>query len=111
MQAHRFVVEIEQDRLSAPAYKAYVIYECDFIETALLIFAHMLVKAPSLIERRWLAGALQALVVDQIGYFERTLAALGVDAPLRNRRPPRRSGEGVGDKALNFLICRFPLVR
>ena len=75
MQAHRFVAEIEEDRLSATAFKAYLIYECDFVETAMLIFGHMLVKAPGLAERRWLAGVLQALAVDQIGYFERAFAA------------------------------------
>jgi thiaminase/transcriptional activator TenA len=88
MQAHRFVAEIEQDRLSAQAFKAYLIYECDFVETAMLIFGHMLVKAPGLAERRWLAGVLQALAVDQIGYFERTFAALGVTAEDRARPLP-----------------------
>ncbi|MGA8613030.1 MAG: hypothetical protein WB760_15300 [Xanthobacteraceae bacterium] len=51
--------------MSATAFKAYLIYECDFVETAMLIFGHMLVKAPALAERRWLAGVLQALAVDQ----------------------------------------------
>jgi thiaminase/transcriptional activator TenA len=88
MQSHRFVAEIEQDRLSAQAFKAYLIYECDFVETAMLIFGHMLVKAPGLTERRWLAGVLQALAVDQIGYFERTFAALGVTAEERARALP-----------------------
>src|ERR1700759_2781335 len=78
MQAHRFVAEIERDQLSPVAFKAYLIYECDFVETAMLIFGHMLVKAPGLAERRWLAGVLQALAVDQIGYFEEAFAAVGV---------------------------------
>ena len=56
MQAHRFVTEIEADTLSDAAFKAYLVYECDFVETAMLIFGHMLVKAPGLAERRWLAG-------------------------------------------------------
>ena len=88
MQAHRFIAEIEDDRLSAAAFKAYLIYECDFVETAMLIFGHMLVKAPGLEERRWLAGVLQALAVDQIGYFERTFAALGVTREDRTRPLP-----------------------
>lgn len=78
MQRHRFVQAIEEDRLSPDAFKAYLIYECDFVETAMLIFGHMLVKAPGLAERRWLAGVLQALATEQIGYFERTFAALGI---------------------------------
>jgi thiaminase/transcriptional activator TenA len=75
MQDHRFVTAIEQDRLPLEVFKAYLVYECEFVETAMLIFGHMLIKAPRLSERRWLAGALQALAVDQIGYFERTFAA------------------------------------
>ena len=88
MQAHRFVADIEQDRLAPEAFKAYLIYECEFVETAMLIFGHMLVKAPGLPERRWLAGVLQALAVDQIGYFERAFAALGVTAAERARPLP-----------------------
>src|SRR5580704_17951072 len=88
MQGHRFVVVIEADRLSAAAFKAYLIYECDFVETAMLIFGHMLVKAPGLNERRWLAGVLQALAVDQITYFEGAFAALGVTREDRARPLP-----------------------
>jgi thiaminase/transcriptional activator TenA len=88
MQTHRFVVEIETDRLSAAAFKAYLIYECDFVETAMLIFGHMLVKAPGLSERRWLAGVLQALAVDQITYFEGAFAAVGVTREDRERPLP-----------------------
>ncbi len=88
MQAHRFVREIEADQLSLEDFKAYLIYECDFVETAMLIFGHMLVKAPGLPERRWLAGVLQALAVDQIGYFERTFEALGITPADRARPMP-----------------------
>jgi thiaminase/transcriptional activator TenA len=88
MQSHRFIAEIERDRLSASAFKAYLIYECDFVETAMLIFGHMLVKAPGLPQRRWLAGVLQALAVDQIGYFEHTFAAVGVTREDRERPLP-----------------------
>lgn len=88
MQAHRFVADIEADRLSPEAFRAYLIYECDFVETAMLIFGHMLVKAPGLDERRWLAGVLQALAVEQIGYFERTFEALGIMAADRARALP-----------------------
>src|ERR1700736_4384576 len=78
MQPHRFVAEIEQNVLPLEAFKAYLVYECDFVETAMLIFGHMLVKAPALSERRWLAGVLQALATDQIGYFERAFAVLAI---------------------------------
>jgi hypothetical protein len=38
MQAHRFVAEIESDRLPDEVFKSYLVYECDFVETAMLIF-------------------------------------------------------------------------
>lgn len=89
MQAHGFVTAIERDQLPPDVFKAYLIYECDFVETAMLIFGHMLVKAPGLAERRWLAGVLQALAVEQIGYFERTFEALGITAADRARALPQ----------------------
>jgi thiaminase/transcriptional activator TenA len=75
MQTHRFVVAIERDCLPVDVFKAYLVYECDFVETAMLIFGHMLVKAPGLAERRALAGVLQALAVDQIGSRSRSRIA------------------------------------
>ena len=88
MQAHRFVAAIEADRLSPAAFRAYLVYECDFVETAMVIFGHMLVKAPGLAERRWLAGVLQALATEQIGYFDRTFATLGITPADRDRALP-----------------------
>jgi thiaminase/transcriptional activator TenA len=88
MQAHRFVTAIERDALPAEVFKAYLVYECDFVETAMLIFGHMLVKAPGLAERRWLAGVLQALAVDQIGYFEKASDALAITPEDRRRASP-----------------------
>lgn len=88
MQAHRLVADIEADRLPTEVFKAYLIYECDFVETAMLIFGHLLVKAPGLPERRWLAGVLQAIATDQIGYFERTFATLGITPADRARAAP-----------------------
>jgi thiaminase/transcriptional activator TenA len=103
MQAHRFVAEIESDRLPDEVFKSYLVYECDFVETAMLIFGHMLVKAPGLTERRWLAGVLQALAVAQIGYFERTFAALGITADHRAQVLP--------DKVLAFRNGMLTIAR
>jgi thiaminase (transcriptional activator TenA) len=103
MQAHRFVAEIVSDRLPDEAFKAYLVFECDFVETAMLIFGHMLVKAPGLTERRWLAGVLQALAVAQIGYFERAFAALGITADDRAQVLP--------DKVLAFRNGMLTIAR
>jgi thiaminase/transcriptional activator TenA len=88
MQQHRFVTAIEGDAMPNDIFEAYLIYECDFVETAILIFGHMLIKAPGLSERRWLAGVLQALATDQIGYFERAFAVLAITPEDRRRASP-----------------------
>lgn len=88
MQAHRFVAAVVADQLPPDVFKAYLVYECDFVETAMLIFGHMLVKAPGLSERRRLAGVLHALAAEQIGYFERVFAVVGVTAADRARPVP-----------------------
>jgi thiaminase/transcriptional activator TenA len=88
MQSHRFVAAIERDGLPVEIFKAYLVYECAFVEAAMLIFGHMLVKAPGLAERRALAGILQGLAVDQIGYFEHSFAALSITDADRSRALP-----------------------
>jgi thiaminase/transcriptional activator TenA len=103
MQGHRFVTEIVSDRLPDAAFRAYLVFECDFVETAMLIFGHMLVMAPGLTERRWLAGVLQALAVTQIGYFERTFATLGISADDRAQVLP--------DKVLAFRNGMLTIAR
>ena len=88
MQAHRFVRAVERDELPLDVFNAYLVYEGDFVETAILIFGHMLVKAPSLAERCWLAGVIQALATEQLVYFERTDLALGITPAARARPLP-----------------------
>ena len=87
MQAHRFVRDIEADALPRPVFARYVAYEHGFVETAILIFGHAMLKAPGLSERRWLCGVLHALAGEQLGYFDRALASLGT-APARPGAAP-----------------------
>lgn len=78
MQNHRFVREIEEDRLEPAVFRRYLAYENAFVETAILIFGYSLVKAPGLEEQRWLIGVLKALSEEQITYFRRAFDALGM---------------------------------
>ncbi len=48
MQACRFVADIEADTLDPEAFRRYLVHENMFVETAILIFGYMLVKAPDL---------------------------------------------------------------
>lgn len=78
MQAHRFVRDIEAGTLPRAVFRRYVVYEHAFVETAILIFAQALLKAPDLTARRRLCGVLNGLGGEQLGYFDRVFAALHV---------------------------------
>ena len=88
MQAHRFVRDIEASRLPRPVFARYVAYEHGFVETAVLIFGHAMLKAPDFAARRWLCGVLYALSGEQLGYFDRVLASLGAEPSMPGPAPP-----------------------
>lgn len=88
MQAHRFVRDIEADTLPRPVFARYVAYEHGFVETAILIFGHAMLKAPDFAARRWLCGVLHALAGEQLGYFDRVFAALGTGPSRAGAAPP-----------------------
>lgn len=77
MQAHRFVQDIEADRLPPGVFARYLGHERAFVETAIVIFAHALLRAPGMPARRRLCGILHGLAGAQLDYFDRALAALG----------------------------------
>jgi thiaminase (transcriptional activator TenA) len=81
MQNHRFVLDIESDRLNAKVFHKYLIYECCFVETAISIFGHLLVKSPGPGEQKVIVGILQALSEEQLAYFQLTFQQLGLDYP------------------------------
>lgn len=88
MQAHRFVRDIEADRLPRPVFARYVAYEHGFVETAILIFGHAMLKAPDFAARRRLCGVLHALSGEQLGYFDRVFASLGMGPAEPGAAPP-----------------------
>lgn len=79
MQGHRFVRDIQEDRLPSAVFRRYLAYENAFVETAITIFGYAMVKAPTLDEQRWLIGVLKALSEEQIDYFRTAFAELGMD--------------------------------
>ena len=78
MLSHRFVRDVAEERLPLPVFKRYLVFEHAFVETAIVIFGYALVKAPGIAEQRRLAHVLDALLNEQIAYFERTFAELGM---------------------------------
>jgi thiaminase/transcriptional activator TenA len=88
MQEHRFVVDIERNRLPVDTFNRYLAYEGRFVETAIGIFGHALIKAPAIAQKHWLIGVLNALSTEQVPYFDRTFAALALPAPRSDARLP-----------------------
>jgi thiaminase/transcriptional activator TenA len=89
MQACRFVADIEADNLDPNVFRRYLVHENMFVETAILIFGYMLVKAPDLETRQRLVRILKALSEDQIAYFHDTFEVLGMEeSEWRNQEIP-----------------------
>lgn len=60
MQQHPFVTDIEQDRLPTVVFNRYLVFEGNFVATAIAIFALGVSKAPGIQQQRWLIGVLNA---------------------------------------------------
>ena len=82
MLSHPFVQQITAGTLPAAAYHRYLVYEGAFVETAISIFAYATAKAPDLATKRWFVSVQDALVHDQLPYFEQSFSALGVDTAI-----------------------------
>lgn len=92
MVGHRFVQDIEADRLDPDVFERYLVYEGAFVETAIAIFAHGVAKAGTMAQKRWLIGVLDALANEQVAYFERTFAARGIDPARHDLGRPEVAG-------------------
>ena len=86
MQQHRFVTDIVAGRLAPDVFRRYLVFEHAFVETAILIFGHAMLKAPAFPQRRRLIGVLHSLAEDQLTYFARVFEALDL-APNAATRP------------------------
>lgn len=82
MLDHPFVAAICADCLPKAAYRHYLVYEGAFVRTAIAIFAYATAKSPDLGSARWLIGVQRALAEEQMPYFERAYASLGIDPAL-----------------------------
>lgn len=80
MVGHRFVRDIRAGRLPPEVFDRYLVIEGAFVDTAIAIFALATAKAEGIATRRRLIGVQDALANEQIGYFERVLAARGIPA-------------------------------
>ena len=83
MVEHRMTRDMAADCLPADVLLRYLVYEHDFVETAVTIFGYALVKAPGIAEQTRLAAALQGLTTDQLAWFRRVFGELGVSDDQR----------------------------
>ena len=86
MLDHPFVRGISDGTLPKPAYHRYLIYERDFVETAISIFAYATARAPDLNAKSWLIDVQQSLARDQLPYFDQSFKELAVATDIP--RPP-----------------------
>ncbi|MDG4647493.1 TenA family protein [Roseibacterium sp. SDUM158017] len=99
MLAHPFVRAVAEGTLPASAYHRYLVHEGAFVETAISIFAFATAKAPDLEAKRWLVGVQDALVRDQIPYFEQSFTELGVQTGIPVPEAVRAFDSGMLDLA------------
>jgi len=78
MLEHRFTRDMAGDRLPTEAFIRYLRYEHAFVRSAIIIFAHALIKAPAADDRTRLVGILDGLVGEQEAYFQDRFTALGL---------------------------------
>jgi thiaminase (transcriptional activator TenA) len=102
MLAHRFVRDVTEDRLPLPVFRRYLVYEHAFVETAVAIFGYALVKAPGIAEQRKLAKVLDALLNDQLDYFPRAFADLGIAKDERRDAALPPAAAGLADGMIGF---------
>ncbi|HBZ15432.1 MAG TPA: TenA family transcriptional regulator [Pantoea sp.] len=79
MQQHQFVQDIERNQLPDAVFNRYLVFEGNFVATAINIFALAVSKAPDIRQQRWLIGVLNALVDTQIAWFEAVLARRNIN--------------------------------
>ncbi|WP_343550459.1 TenA family protein [Pantoea sp.] len=79
MQQHPFVLDIERNQLPENVFNRYLVFEGNFVATAINIFALAVSKAPDIRQQRWLIGVLNALVDTQIAWFEQVLAQRNIN--------------------------------
>lgn len=78
MQQHPFVKAIEEGQLAAEDFNRYLVYEGDFVATAVKIVAAGVSHAPSIMQQRQLIDGLNGLVDTQLRWFDEVLTRRGV---------------------------------
>lgn len=114
---HRFTQELAAGTLDRGAYARYLVQDYLFIDTLVSLVAFAVARAPSMAEKRVLAGFLGVLTGEENTFFERSFAALGVDEADRRGAEPARvttelrrlmletaEGEGYAE-ILALLLC------
>lgn len=102
MVRHRFVQDILDDRLPDAVFRRYLRYEHSFVETAVKVFAHALVKAETADQQRRLVTVLHGLVFDQTVYFEGVFRDMGMEPASKGATTLPPGAKALSDGALSL---------
>lgn len=67
---HGFFAKVQDGSLRKEARDAYFHYEHRFVQQAVLVIAHLLIKAPTAEARHHIRAILRGLVTEQMSVFE-----------------------------------------
>jgi thiaminase/transcriptional activator TenA len=87
---HRFTEELADDALDEAVFRRYLIQDFAFIHALAGLIGFAVGRAPSYDAKKRLAGFLGVITGDETSYFERSMAALGIDAATRDAPPEGR---------------------
>lgn len=82
---HPFFLKVQDGTLTPAARNAYFAYEHHFVNQAVIVLGHVLVKAPSQAARAHLVHMLDGLVTDQAEVFSAIFRKIG---PPATQMPP-----------------------
>jgi thiaminase/transcriptional activator TenA len=89
MVCHRFMQDMASDRLPPKVFVRYLRYEHAFVRSAIVVFGHSLIAAPTTEDRARIVGILEGLVGEQEVYFRTRFEELGLTPePLCERQLP-----------------------
>jgi thiaminase/transcriptional activator TenA len=84
MIEHRFTQEMATDRLPPEVFVRYLRFEHAFVRTAVLIFAHALIVAPTVEDREHIVAILSGLVGEQEIFFQNYFKAAGISPAIQS---------------------------
>lgn len=84
---HRFTGALADDTLEEAVFRRYLVQDFAFIHALAGLIGFAVGRAPDYAAKKRLAGFLGVITGDETTYFERSMAALGIDEATRDNPP------------------------